>query len=108
MEPVDSDSVVAMVGVGRVETWIGAGAMKSLSSAEVEEPEDRALTRTEPNARHVPGVNPAAISALERLTEASPNSPLPTLALPLRTSEMAAALTPASAKPCAERSCWSP
>src|SRR6266576_6095082 len=95
-----------MLGVGQVEAWNGTGAMKSFSSAEVDEPEERALTMREPKAWHVFGLNPAASSASARLIDASPKSPMPTFALLLRTSGIAEVLTAASAKPWADRSCW--
>src|SRR5256886_6844689 len=76
--------------------------MKSLSSAESDEPEERLLTEVEPNDSHVLGAKTPGTS--ERLIEASPKSPTP-IVPPEIASVNEAVLTIASAKPAAERSC---
>src|SRR5260370_741024 len=78
-------------------TWIGTGAMKSLSSASIDEPDARLLTTSEPNALQVlaektPGTN-------ERLIAASPKRPAvsePTAGF-VTSSVIVAALTAPSA-----------
>ena len=83
-----------MSGVGQFVTWTGAGAMKSLSSASIDEPEERLLTNMFPNALHVSGVKSPGIA--ERSILASPNEPASSWP-PARTSSIVSALTPASA-----------
>src|SRR5438034_3882113 len=79
--------------------------MKSLSSAEVDEPEERLLTKVEPNDSQVSGAKTPGIAV--RLIEASPKSPTPTLP-PASASVKDAVLTFASANPRAVRSFWLP
>src|SRR5690242_21344662 len=85
------------------ETWIGTGAMKSLSCALGPEPEERVLTKVEPNALQVSGAKTPGTA--DRLIDASPNVPAPTVPPAIASVNDVPTLTPASAKPAAERSC---
>src|SRR6476660_2659485 len=86
------------------ETWIGTGAMKSFSSASIEEPDARLFTNMSPKARHVFGSKMWSSVEL-RLSAASPKRPAATLfgVAERNGSLTATVLTAASAKPRAVR-----